>query len=413
MTRVALDLLGGDRAPEQVVDGALLAAAEQPDVEVVLVGPPDTAARLLSERGADGRLAVVAASQVVGMDEDPARGVRAKRDATVRVCARLVRDGGADAMVSVGSTGAALAAAVFTLGRLKGMSRPALGVVVPAGAGPLVLLDAGATVEASPGLLGQFALAGAAFATVRLGLDRPRVGLLTNGEEPGKGDPLRKDAFDVLSALPVHFVGNVEGRDVPAGGVADVVVTDGFTGNVLLKGLEGAAELVTGTLRDAFAGSPDVLAGPHRGDGPPRAGRARRRHAARRGRGRGRGARGQLAAGGGQLHRGRGPGRAGGAGAPPGGGARGPAGARMTPEEVLEVVRSAVVTVLEVEPGTVTRSTRFREDLEADSLALVEIVEIVEETLAPRAAAGFHIEDEELDALATVGEAVDLAVGRL
>ncbi|MCW2605976.1 MAG: phosphate:acyl-(acyl carrier protein) acyltransferase [Frankiales bacterium] len=256
MTRVALDLLGGDRAPEQVVDGALFAAVEQPDVEVVLVGPPDTAARLLSERGADGRLAVVPASQVVGMDEDPARGVRAKRDATVRVCARLVRDGQADAMVSVGSTGAALAAAVFTLGRLKGMSRPALAVVVPAKAGPLVFLDAGATVEATPELLGQFALAGAAFASVRLGLERPRIGLLTNGEEPGKGDPLRKEAHGVLAqvcaGLPVEFVGNVEGRDVPFGGVADVVVTDGFTGNVLLKGLEGAALMLTGVLLEAL-----------------------------------------------------------------------------------------------------------------------------------------------------------------
>ncbi len=264
MTRVALDLLGGDRAPEQVVDGALLAADEQPDVDVVLVGPPDLAARLLSERGADGRLSVVAATQVVGMDEDPARGVRAKRDATVRVCARLVRDGQADAMVSVGSTGAALAAAVFTLGRLKGMSRPALAVVVPAQAGPLVFLDAGATVEATPALLGQFALAGAAFAAVRLGLDRPRIGLLTNGEEPGKGDVLRKEAFEVLTevcaGLPVDFVGNVEGRDVPFGGAADVVVADGFTGNVLLKGLEGAALMLTGVLLEAFAAASGVAA---------------------------------------------------------------------------------------------------------------------------------------------------------
>ncbi len=258
MTRVALDLLGGDRAPEQVVDGALIAADEQSGVDVVLVGPPDVAARLLAERGAAGRLEVVAASQVVGMDEDPARAVRAKRDATVRVCARLVRDGAADAMVSVGSTGAALAAAVFTVGRLRGMSRPALGVVIPAAAGPLVLLDAGATTEATPELLGQFALAGAAFATVRLGLERPRVGLLTNGEEPGKGDPLRKGAFEVLSALPLHFVGNVEGRDVPLGGVADVVVADGFTGNVLLKGLEGAAAMLTDVLRAALGPDADA-----------------------------------------------------------------------------------------------------------------------------------------------------------
>ena len=252
MTRVALDLLGGDHAPTAVVEGALVVADELPGVEVILVGPVDLAERLLEQRGAAGRFALVAASQVVGMHEDPARAVRAKRDATVRVASRLVRDGHADAVVSVGSTGAALAAAVFTLGRLRGMGRPALAAVVPAKTGPLVFLDAGATTEATPELLAQFALAGVAFAQVRLGIARPRVGLLTNGEEPGKGDPLRKDAYDALAALPVDFVGNVEGRDVPHGGRADVVVTDGFTGNVLLKGLEGAATMLTEVLTAAF-----------------------------------------------------------------------------------------------------------------------------------------------------------------
>ena len=265
MVRVALDLLGGDRAPESVVEGALLALAADPDLEVLLVGPVDVAERLLAGRCGVGRpgaarYALVAASQVVEMDEDPARAVRAKRDATVRVAARLVRDGRADAVVSIGSTGAALAAAIFTMGRLRGMSRPGLAIVVPARAGHLVLLDAGATTEASPELLAQFALAGVAFAQVRLGLPRPRVGLLSNGEEAGKGDPLRKAAFEALSALPVDFVGNVEGGDVPEGGPADVVVTDGFTGNVLLKGLEGAAAMVTATLLDALRATPDGAA---------------------------------------------------------------------------------------------------------------------------------------------------------
>jgi glycerol-3-phosphate acyltransferase PlsX len=250
VTRVALDLLGGDSAPDAVVDGALLAAEQQPGVELVLVGPPDTARSLLAERGATDRFRVVPASQVVGMDEDPARAVRAKRDATVRVAARLVRDGEADALVSVGSTGAALAAAVFTLGRLRGVTRPPLAAVVPARSGPLVFLDAGATTDATPELLAQFALAGAAFAQVRLGLDTPRVGLLSIGEEAGKGDELRKQAYDALAALPLDFVGNVEGRDVPHGGRADVVVTDGFTGNVLAKGLEGAATMLTALLAE-------------------------------------------------------------------------------------------------------------------------------------------------------------------
>jgi len=255
VSRVALDLLGGDHAPESVVDGALL--VDDAEVEVLLVGPVDLAERLLRERGASGRFRLVAASQLVGMDEDPAKAVRAKRDATVRVAARLVRDGEADAMVSVGSTGAALAAAVFTLGRLRGVSRPALAAIIPAKSGPLVFLDAGAGTEATPELLAQFALAGAALAFVRLGIHAPRVGLLSIGEEPGKGDELRRAAYDALAALPIDFVGNVEGRDVPYGGRADVVVTDGFTGNVLAKGLEGAATMLTEVLYAALTSTPE------------------------------------------------------------------------------------------------------------------------------------------------------------
>jgi glycerol-3-phosphate acyltransferase PlsX len=243
--RVALDLMGGDSAPDAVVDGALLVADERPEIQVVLVGPEEVAAELLDRRNAAGRFAVVNATQRVAMDEDPARAVRAKRDASIRVAARLVRDGQADATVSAGSTGAALAAALFTLGRLPGVTRPAIAVVVPALHGPVVLLDAGANPDAGPDLLAQFALTGAAYATTR-GIESPRVGLLNNGAEPGKGDDTRRAAYDLLAALPVDFVGNVEGHDVALGGRADVVVTDGFTGNVLLKGIEGALAM-TGT----------------------------------------------------------------------------------------------------------------------------------------------------------------------
>lgn len=260
MVRIALDLMGGDHAPASVIDGALLVAQEQPEVELLLVGPPEVAERLLAERQASGRFRVFPASQVVGMDEDPARAIRAKRDASVRVAHRLVRDGEAEAVVSVGSTGAAMAAAVFTLGRLRGMSRPALAAIVPAGAGPIVFLDAGATVEATAVQLVQFALVGAAFARVRLGLADPRVALLSVGEEAGKGDPVRKEAYELLSQAPLRFVGNVEGHDVPLGGKADVVVTDGFTGNVLLKGLEGATRLLTQVLVEVATSSPDVKA---------------------------------------------------------------------------------------------------------------------------------------------------------
>lgn len=230
--------MGGDQAPTCVVEGALLVAASSPDVEIVLVGPVALAERLLAQRGAVGRFALVEATQVVGMHEDPARAVRAKGDATVRTTHQLVRDGDCAAAVSLGSTGATLAAAVLELGRL--VPRPALAVVVPAAGGDLVLLDVGARLDATPKLLCQHAVLGAALAQVALGLPAPRVGLLNVGEESGKGDQLRRDAFAALSDGPVRFVGNVEGQDVALGGKADVIVTDGFTGNVLLKGIEGA-----------------------------------------------------------------------------------------------------------------------------------------------------------------------------
>lgn len=260
MTRVALDLMGGDHAPAAIVDGALLALQDSSDLEILLVGLPDVAAALLDERGAADRFEVVPASQVIGMAEDPARGIRTKRDASVRVCARLVRDGRADAMVSAGSTGAALAAAVFTMGRLRGISRPPLAAVIPARRGSLILLDVGANPEPGPDLLATYALAGAAFATVRLGIAQPRVGLLSIGAEAGKGDLARKDAFALLADLPLNFVGNVEGRDVPFGGVADVIVTDGFTGNVLVKGLEGAAAMLSEVLIEAMTATPERTA---------------------------------------------------------------------------------------------------------------------------------------------------------
>ena len=235
MPRVALDLVGGDHAPDAVIDGALLVGQRDPSVEVVLVGPPEVAAALLAARGAT--LAVVSATESVGMDEDPARAVRAKRDATVRTIHRLVRDGEADVAVSVGSTGAVLAGAVLTLGRLS--SRPAVAAVVPTAHGRLVLLDVGATCDTTAEQLVQQAVLGSAYAEA-LGIREPRVGLLNVGSERGKGDELRKSAFALLQNGPVRFIGNVEGHDVMLGGPADVVVTDGFTGNVLLKGVEGA-----------------------------------------------------------------------------------------------------------------------------------------------------------------------------
>ncbi len=273
--RIAVDLLGGDAGPDVVIDGAALAAARWPDLGLLLVGPPTETGAALASRGLDrdDRIRLIPASQCIAMDEDPVRAVRSRRDATVRVASRLVRDGEADASVSVGSTGAAVAAALFTIGRLPGVTRPALAVTVPAPRGPVVLLDAGATITAGVDLLVQFALAGVAYAQIRLGVAEPTVGLLSIGSESGKGDPVRREAeqrlTELLPGLGVRFVGNVESQAVAIGGVVDVVVTDGFTGNVLLKGMEGAiGAVLAAAVEDLDPAGSEALAGVVRRLGP-------------------------------------------------------------------------------------------------------------------------------------------------
>jgi glycerol-3-phosphate acyltransferase PlsX len=255
--RVAVDLLGGDTAPDAVVEGVAIALRDDAELHILLVGPADVATRLLEPHASDltSRVTIVPASQLIGMAERPARAVRAKRDASVVVAMRSLRDGHADAVVSAGSTGATMAAAVTALGRLPGISRPALAAVLPAPRGPVVLLDVGANPGATSELLVQFALAGIAYARVRFGMDRPRVGLLNVGTEPGKGDAVRRAVEprleQALLGEPAVFVGNVEAQAVAVGGEADVVVTDGFTGNVLLKGIEGTVQAVGAALRAA------------------------------------------------------------------------------------------------------------------------------------------------------------------
>jgi glycerol-3-phosphate acyltransferase PlsX len=248
---VALDLLGGDHGPGVVVAGALLAVDRWPGLGVTLVGPPELVRLELAARDAAGRLPVVPASGTVPATERPATGVRTRRDCSVAVGARLVRDGAADALVSVGPTGAVIAAGLLTFRRLPGVTRPPLAIVVPALRAPLVLLDVGAYPDCAPELLACFARLGSAYAAVALGTRRPRVGLLSNGTEPDKGDRLRRRAGVALAAAPGTFVGNVEAAAILLGGDADVVVTDGFTGNVLLKGLEGAVGAVFGLLGPA------------------------------------------------------------------------------------------------------------------------------------------------------------------
>jgi phosphate acyltransferase len=248
--RVAVDLLGGDGAPEVVADAALLVASEQPGVDLVLVGPPDLAEDLLRQRSstADLRLPRIEPARAAVVADDPAAGVRAGADVPVRVAAQLVRDGHADAVVSAGPTGALLAAAVLTLGSLPGVTRPAVAVLVPAARGPLVFLDAGGTVDCTAEMLARFGVLGSAFATARLGLDAPRVALLAHASEPGRGDTVRRAAAPLLDAAPINFVGNVEGGEVTRAEVADVVVTDGFTGNAVLKAIEGTLELFASRL---------------------------------------------------------------------------------------------------------------------------------------------------------------------
>lgn len=250
MLPVAVDAMGGDRAPDEIVEGARLAADEL-DVPVVLVGRPDD----LTDTGG---LEVIAASEVIAMDADPASSVRSMKDSSLVRAAEAVRDGRASAMVSAGNTGATMASALLRMGRIRGVSRPAIAtpIPVPGASHPTVLLDAGANAECQAEWLVQFAQMGAVFARARYGIDRPRVALLSIGEEPTKGNPLAKDAHRLLaaedwSALAADFVGNVEGRDLMTG-TADVVVTDGFTGNVALKTLEGSLKTLVSALLQAF-----------------------------------------------------------------------------------------------------------------------------------------------------------------
>jgi glycerol-3-phosphate acyltransferase PlsX len=248
---IAVDAMGGDNAPGAIVDGARQAAADL-GVPVLLVGRPDAI-------GDTGGLEVLAASEVIEMADDPAQGVRRKKDSSLVRAAEAVRDGKASAMVSAGNTGATMGSALLRMGRIKGVTRPAIATPIPVpGTTPTVLLDAGANTECTAEMLVQFAQMGVAFAAQRYGIDKPRVGLLSIGEEDTKGTPLVKETHGLLrNASGVHFVGNVEGRDIMTDQV-DVVVTDGFTGNVTLKTLEGAMRFLIAKVLEAFTTSEET-----------------------------------------------------------------------------------------------------------------------------------------------------------
>lgn len=256
MARIALDAMGGDNAPGETIAGAIAASRE--GVDVVLVGDRRRLSEELERHG--HQLPIVHASDVIGMGDDPTRAIRDKPEASIVVCSRMVRDGEADGLVSAGSTGAAMAAAAVIVGRLPGVLRPTIASVFPTPGTPTVVLDSGANPEVKPEHLLQFALMGSIFSEVYFGLDRPRVGLLNNGEEPSKGRPLERAAYELLRQSSVNFVGNVEGR-VVASDACDVVVTDGFTGNIFLKTTEGAAALVAGVVMEALSDlSPEAAA---------------------------------------------------------------------------------------------------------------------------------------------------------
>ena len=251
--------MGGDNAPDAIVAGARLAA--DAGIPVVLVGRPD-------EIGDTGGIAVIEASEVIAMDADPGSSVRKMKDSSLVRAAEAVRDGNACAMVGAGNTGATMASALLRMGRIKGVARPAIAtpLPVPGASKPNVLLDSGANAECAPEMLLDFAELGAIYARDRFGVESPRVGLLSIGEEAGKGTPLVKEAFELLNApewqerSKAQFVGNVEGRDL-LGDEADVIVTDGFTGNVALKTAEGTARQIVSALLGAFESSDDAREG--------------------------------------------------------------------------------------------------------------------------------------------------------
>jgi glycerol-3-phosphate acyltransferase PlsX len=256
MLPIALDVMGGDDGPGPNLAGAHAAVAD--GIPVVLVGPPDLGGR----EAPDGSiLDLIEASEVIGMHDDPASATRRKKDSTLVRAAEAVRDGRASAMISAGNTGATMAAALLRMGRVSGVKRPAIATPIPVpGSTPTVLLDAGANAEVQPDWLVQFAQMGSIFSRHRFGLESPKVGLLSIGEEPGKGDTLRKEAYPLLEAAAassdLDFVGNVEGRDVMSD-TADVIVADGFTGNVVLKTLEGGMKAVVSALLGAFGSEPE------------------------------------------------------------------------------------------------------------------------------------------------------------
>jgi glycerol-3-phosphate acyltransferase PlsX len=250
MPRVAVDAMGGDHAPRVVVEGALLAAREF-GADIVLVGQKDAVERELARHGADfPPLPVIPASQIITMDESPSAGLR-KKDSSMKVAFEAMKRGEAQAVVSAGNSGAMMATGMFVMGTLLPVARPAISIVVPSRSKGTVVIDAGANVDCNPDHLLHFAIMGSVYAEQVLSISNPRVGLLSNGEEESKGNELTRAARELIAGTMLNYIGYVEGRDIFDGRV-DVIVCDGFTGNIVLKTMEGVAGFVGEILKGAF-----------------------------------------------------------------------------------------------------------------------------------------------------------------
>lgn len=259
--RIVLDAMGTDDYPAPDVEGAVLAAREWGD-EIILVGDETQVRAELEKHDTTGlQLELVHASEVIEMTDKPADAARAKKDSSMRVGMNLVRDGQADAFVSAGNTGGLLAVATLhSVKRIRGVKRPALTAVLPLAAGRVTLLDVGANADCKPEFLYQFGVMGSVYTQRVLGVEEPRVALLSNGEEPGKGNTLIKETFELMKASKLNFVGNVEGKEMIAA-EADVVVADGFTGNVALKTVEAVARMLNDLIREELMSNPLTILG--------------------------------------------------------------------------------------------------------------------------------------------------------
>ena len=261
--RIAVDAMGGDFAPQAIVEGALLAVRECKDIDCLYLVGDETAIQAEIARcgGNPGRVEIRHASEVVEMGDSPATAVRRKKDSSINRSMDLVKNGEADAVFAAGSTGAAVAAATLKLRTLEGVKRPGIAVAMPTPADkPVVLIDGGATTDCTPEILMQFAIMGSAYSKQVIGQAAPKVGLMSVGSEEAKGNALSKEAFDLLGKAPINFIGNVEGHDMFEGDV-DVVVCDGFTGNVILKTSESAAHAIVTWLKREFTRNPLRLLG--------------------------------------------------------------------------------------------------------------------------------------------------------